>query len=316
MRGMTYMIHAKKGPFLKPDKVSALVIVLVLIMVPTMLLSGCDKKEKPAQTSASATTVETTPTGTTAPPETTVITETTATTEKADTSVIETILTEEAVTDTAPVATETVTQSIITDSPLANYIPPTDRDTNFSGCLFIGDSRTQGLILYSGVYGAENYTARGLTVDGYFSSAVIDMNDSKVSVAQAVESGPDFERVYIMLGINELGWSYESVFAEKYGNLVDHVKSNMPDAKIIVQSILPITPSRSASDNVFNNANVARFNVSIKNMCSQKGVTYLDLTPHMGDETGALPEGAAFDGIHLQKSYCQKWLDYLKANMN
>ena len=32
------------------------------------------------------------------------------------------------------------------------------------------------------------------------------------------------------------------------------------------------------------------------------------------DESGALPADASNDGVHLNKSYCVQWLDYLKTH--
>ena len=33
-------------------------------------------------------------------------------------------------------------------------------------------------------------------------------------------------------------------------------------------------------------------------------------------DSGALPEEASTDGVHLNKEYCLKWLDYLKSHTN
>lgn len=287
--------------------VGAVAVLIVLSMLTTVLFTGCGDDEEPSETSVTTTVADTAK----APEATEETTVTTTAATEAPTAATEAPETDAPATEAA--GTNGTTAA--TTSPLANYNPPADRNTDFTGCLFIGDSRTQGLMLYSGVYGAGNYTARGLNVDSYFSTAAVDLGGGQITIAQAVETGPDYERVYISLGINELGWAYTEVFAERYGKLIDHVKTNMPNAKIIVQSIIPITAARSASDEVFNNTNVTRFNAAIKDMCKAHGVTYLDLTAHMGDETGALPEGAAFDGIHLNKPYCQKWLDFLKKNM-
>ena len=200
------------------------------------------------------------------------------------------------------------------EPPIGEYIPPEVRDTDFSGCLFIGDSRTEGFMLYSGVRGAEAYTARGLMVDTYFTSPVVDAGGKKVTVSEAIEADAPYTRVYIMLGINELGWAYDSVFISKYENLLDHVRSCMPDAEIIVQSIIPVTAAKSQSDEVYNNENIARYNELIRGMCAKKGIAFADLVPYFTDADGALPEEAAFDGIHLQTSYCERWLDVLKMS--
>ena len=53
----------------------------------------------------------------------------------------------------------------------------------------------------------------------------------------------------------------------------------------------------------------------ILDMAISKQVYFLDLYAFMADENGFLPEEAAFDGIHLKKSYCEKWLEYLRTHV-
>ena len=46
----------------------------------------------------------------------------------------------------------------------------------------------------------------------------------------------------------------------------------------------------------------------------KKKVKYLDVQTVLVNSEGYLPEEASSDGIHLGKSYCEKWLEYLKNN--
>ena len=49
-------------------------------------------------------------------------------------------------------------------------------------------------------------------------------------------------------------------------------------------------------------------------LCREKGVTYLHVADAVGLDNGALPAGSATDGVHLNREYCYKWLDYLKTH--
>ena len=40
-----------------------------------------------------------------------------------------------------------------------------------------------------------------------------------------------------MLGVNELGWIYTEAFIEKYGEIIDTVRTINPNAKIIKMCI-------------------------------------------------------------------------------
>ena len=88
-------------------------------------------------------------------------------------------------------------------------------NTYFDDAVFIGDSRTEGLILYTGLSNATVYANQGLMVDTVFTSPVIQMDGQRLSVVEALRR-TEFKKVYIALGINETGWAYSNIFIEKY----------------------------------------------------------------------------------------------------
>ena len=118
-----------------------------------------------------------------------------------------------------------------------------------------------------------------------------------------------------MLGVNELGWSYPSVFKLKYGELIDEIRKVKPNCKIYVQSIIPVTKSKDQSDKIYNNTNIKKFNNLIKEVANEKNVEYLDVQSALVNSQGYLPDDASPDGIHISPSYCKKWLNYIKSNL-
>lgn len=125
----------------------------------------------------------------------------------------------------------------------------------FDDAVFIGDSRTEGLILYTGLSNAISYTNKGLMVDTVFTKPVINKNGEKLSVMDALRQ-TNFSKVYIMLGINETGWPYNSVFIEKYGKIIDEIKTINPEAVIYVQEILPVTDKVSQTHSYIKNGKI------------------------------------------------------------
>ncbi len=201
-----------------------------------------------------------------------------------------------------------------------NYSLPVPRseavdETYFNDAIFIGNSRTEGFILYSGLANATSYTSRGLMVNTVFTDRVINMNGKKISVMAAVQANPNFSKVYIMLGTNELGWVYSNLFIKKYAEIIDALQAINPDALIYVQSILPVTKSKSAKDKIYNNPKINQFNALLSKMAEEKKIYYLNVAEAVADSKGNLPEGSAYDGVHLKKTYCQKWLEYLKCHI-
>lgn len=218
---------------------------------------------------------------------------------------------------TTPPATTTMTEPATTTATFAGGTTAIGSgqvaDSYFDDAAFIGDSRTQGLQLYTGLPNATFYATQGLMVDTFFSKKFVKAGGGKITIPDAMKN-QTFKKVYIMLGVNELGWAYEKVFIQKYGEVVDKVKELQPDAKIYVQSILPVTKAKSDGDAIYNNTKISRYNELIEQMCREKGVTYLHVADAVGLDNGALPAGSATDGVHLNREYCYKWLDYLKTH--
>ena len=124
----------------------------------------------------------------------------------------------------------------------------------------------------------------------------------------------EFKKVYLMCGVNELGWSYPEKFKESYQQVVEEVKTTQPDATIYVQSILPVSKEKSNSSDVYNMERVNLFNGLLQEMAEEEGVIYLDVASSVTDSEGYLPEDASTDGVHLNKAYCQIWLQYLEEH--
>lgn len=184
----------------------------------------------------------------------------------------------------------------------------------FDDAVFIGDSRTQGFIIYNGLSNATAYMDKGLKVDTAFTKADIEVNGVKMSAMDALAQNTAFHKVYVMLGINELGWAYSDIFIEKYGNLVDKIKEINPNAEIYLQSLLPVSQEKSNSDAVYNMDKINEYNSLIQKMAEEKKVYYLNVAEAVADSSGYLPAEASTDGVHLNKEYCAKWLDYLKGH--
>lgn len=183
----------------------------------------------------------------------------------------------------------------------------------FDDAVFIGDSRTEGLIMYTDLPNTTAYTDKGLMVDTVFTKPVIKRDGKQITVMDALRE-TEFGKVYIMFGINETGWSYDYVFIEKYGKLIDEIREINPEASIYVQEIIPVTRKVSDTHSYVKNSKINEYNELIREMAQEKKIYYIDVGNAVADEDGCLPENAAVDGIHLKKTYCEMWLDYLKTH--
>ncbi|MBC8535953.1 GDSL-type esterase/lipase family protein [Feifania hominis] len=217
------------------------------------------------------------------------------------------------------------TQSAVLE-PAVPHTPPADYDFSshvpvsevvsddwFADAVFLGDSRTDGFLLYTGIP-ATGIAQKGLMVDTFFTRACFEQpGGEKITAAEKLAGLDSVEKVYLMFGINEIGWTYGSVFAARYGELIDHVRELYPGAAIYVQSIPPVSKKESAKGEC-TNERIREYNDRLSVLAEEKQVYFVDVAEALTGADGALPDEAATDGVHLKKSYCALWLDYLKTH--
>lgn len=182
----------------------------------------------------------------------------------------------------------------------------------FSDALLIGDSRTEGLRNYDGLPDATYYAVKGLMVNTVYTRKEVAENGAKLTVMQA-QAKHSFGKIYVMLGINELGWSSQQSFISDYEKMVDDLKKDHPKAKIYLQALFPVSAQKSAESSIYKNDKITAYNRAIQDIAKKKNVVFLN-TARAVSKDGVLPEGASADGVHLNSGYCKIWCDYLKAN--
>ncbi|MGN0436688.1 MAG: GDSL-type esterase/lipase family protein [Wujia sp.] len=187
--------------------------------------------------------------------------------------------------------------------------------TYFDDVVFIGDSRTEGLVYYTGL-NLNGFCYKGLNVGKLDTSADITVPGygGKYTCYQAIAM-TNYKYYYCSFGINELGWQSIDNFCEMFSKLIDKIKEENPEAIVYVESILPVTEKESADDDVFSQDRVNEFNEKLKEMCMNRGdVIYLDVAAAVTDDNGYLPEEASVDGIHCTSAYYKRIIQYIRCN--
>ena len=124
---------------------------------------------------------------------------------------------------------------------------------------FIGDSRTQAFLMYTGLNNVTDYTNIGLMVDTAVTKKIVtNSSGEKITLLEDLKY-KNIDTIYIMLGINELGWVYSSIFIKNYEELIDKIKEIKPDCEIILQSIIPVTKTKSDNDKIYNNDKIKEY---------------------------------------------------------
>ncbi len=182
---------------------------------------------------------------------------------------------------------------------------------DMESALFIGDSRTVGLMEYSGLTEADFFCNSGMSVFNVRKERVSVPNIGKVTLDELL-SNKKYSKIYLMLGINELGYKFESITAN-YGKLLDFIKSTQPDVKIFVQANLHVSADRSDSDSHINNAAINRLNLKLSEFADNSTIFYIDANPLFDDSLGNLSSDKTSDSAHLYAKHYSEWGEWIRT---
>lgn len=176
----------------------------------------------------------------------------------------------------------------------------------YEDTVFMGDSITESLS-YNQILNEYNVIA--------------EMGDTVIKATNHISKleGIQPKNVVLLYGMNDVilfeetaSWNSIDKFKEGYKNLINEIKSKLPNTNIYVQSPLPVN-SKATSTNVrLTNENLSRFREAVKEVCEEMSVTYVDISI-LVDGSSDLHEA---DGIHFKREFYDKWLNYLPQFMD
>jgi len=186
----------------------------------------------------------------------------------------------------------------------------------FADAAFVGDSRTDGFMIYSGIGCGENLTSNGISIFRLGEKKVFKREGVSYTLLEALAL-KEYGKVYLSLGVNELGVYDDEGFYQAYCDTIDTIRSIQPNAVIYIQGLIPLNEQAVADAGgaaYLKNDHLLVYNELMKKAAQEKRVAFLDLNPEFADENGQLPEGASRDGVHLKSGPCKQWLEYLKTH--
>ncbi len=180
-------------------------------------------------------------------------------------------------------------------------------ESYFDDALFIGDSRTVGLRDYTDLSEhADFYCETSLTIY----KALTQKFKGKGTVEEALLKNT-YGKIYIMVGVNELGQGTTENFMEEYTKVVDRIHELAPEAKIFIQGIMRVTGKKHNSDAIFNNNNINARNNAIATLADNEQFFYIDVNEVICDEEGNLNPEYTHDQLHLLGMYNDLWKEFL-----
>lgn len=176
-------------------------------------------------------------------------------------------------------------------------LQPAAEDGFFADAAMLGNSLVDGMMLCS-----------GLKLDFYGGTSMTVYHNRLSELLQK-----QYGKVYIQLGINELGGSQED-FIAAYRKILQQIQTAMPEAQIYIMAITPVTQSRD-SEGVFTMRRIGSFNQALYDLAEETGCWYLDTFTLLCDDSGYLPEQyGGWDGSpHLSNAGYQAWAEVVRT---
>ena len=123
-----------------------------------------------------------------------------------------------------------------------------------------------------------------------------------------------YKKVYITIGMNDLGYGNEKNHGQWMKQLVDMIQRNQKDVIIYLIGNMHMSKGRNNPKTEFNNVNVNARNVETAKLADGVNIFYLDINPLYTDKDGFLKEGISQDGCHVY-GYCyEDWKKFLKTH--
>lgn len=133
------------------------------------------------------------------------------------------------------------------------------------------------------------------------------LEDLQRRVPEVRAEGP--ARVFLLGGINCLREDRFDLCVTEYAALLDALRSACPDAKLIVQSVLPVRGDLT-NPMLLTNDTIRRFNAEIEALAARRGCAYVDLWPAY-EKDGQLDPTLTRDGLHLNFTAYGPWAELI-----
>lgn len=182
----------------------------------------------------------------------------------------------------------------------------------FDDALFIGDSRTVGISEYGDLNNATFFANTGMSVYNVFEKNVSVPQVGKLKLEQLL-TYKKFGKIYIMLGINELGYNQEKTL-KKYKDLLKFIQEKQSNAIIYIEANLHVTAEKSNKDKTINNININKINNEISQLADNEKIFFIDVNEKFDDENGNLSSNYTQDNVHIYAKYYKEWSDWLSQN--
>ena len=160
----------------------------------------------------------------------------------------------------------------------------------FTGSVVLGDSVAQGFLEYD-ILNASSVVAE----------IGVHLNELDEQIEKVKELSPGV--LFLYLGMNDVTATNGDVesFVSEYRAVLTHLKEEVPDAHIFVNSIFPVQEKATAGEPLL--VRIPDYNEALKELCDSQTVAFIDNT--------SLAEEQYYeqDGVHFKADFYPIWAE-------
>ncbi len=184
----------------------------------------------------------------------------------------------------------------------------------FSDAVFVGDSITTGIDLYSSLTNASVVASTGINLETFLTATPVrNKAGDKVTIPDAVKE-LKAKKIYLMLGTNGLDWMTVDQMIEQYQKIFDKLKKDNPKAIFYIQSIPPITREKEKKADQMSVKKIREFNDRLLKLAEKNKAYYVDVFSALVSEDGYLSSEISTDGVHFDSSVYTTWIEYVRRH--
>ena len=204
-------------------------------------------------------------------------------------------------------------------SNTSRLINPVPQSTDVKGaeywaeCALVGDSTMLKIA---------NTDTKNISKNNVFSASNVNIgniNDVKINQGSGNNTivnllqASNLKNIYIMLGNDGIETLSIEQMIESYTTFIRNLKKAMPNAKIYIMSIPPVTEEREKMQtNSVSNLKIDQYNSELLRLANSESVYFIDVNTTLKGNNGKLPNAfAENDNINLKASTYKVIHDYI-----
>ena len=175
-----------------------------------------------------------------------------------------------------------------------------DATAQFKNSVFMGDSITEGFAVNEILPNESVMAGAGATAGYSYDEYMDDLAEKK----------PD--NIFIMLGSDDMLMPVDNpkeLFRNDLTKFINKIKEELPDSKIYIQSITPVTQEALELEPRYER--IEEYNELLKDLAYELSVNYVDIGALAKENSGLIAE----DGVHFKKEFYQLWLNKLSESL-